>query len=167
MSSYIANLISIYIIVLLFATTLLCFLPSGARKEWDYIAHEFYHPIVHQHPELNHYLERSLEHLQRIVAFPDGWEFCGVKLARVKSLLGKPYDEVSGDYQTTYDHSEPGFRRIKVAEQAGWYHGTQGRREQAKQWFTKVVEESRSSWYKPTLAYKGQLLVEKRIPFYR
>ena len=41
-------------------------------------------------------------------------------LARGKSLLGKPYDEVSGDYQTTYDHSEPGFRRIKVAEQAGW-----------------------------------------------
>lgn len=103
------------------------------------------------------------------MTFPDGWQVKGSQLARVRSLLGKPYELVLDTYQKAYDASEPGKWRCKVASQAGWFIGASGHRELARQWFDKAIEEEEKDTrfiHNPPLAQKGLELLRQQMPFY-
>lgn len=132
----------------------------------DYCTEEFYHPSIHDQNSIHHYLKTSLLHLQRLVEFPDGWTVHGAKMARVKCLLGKPYQEVTDDFQRAYEASDAGYRRIKIAEKAGWYHGIQSRRDEAGEWFALAEHESEFSSYISRLAQKGKNLLDAGKAFY-
>lgn len=117
------------------------------------------------HPITNNHLPTAKKHLERLVKEGDGWLNTGIKLARIKYLLGSPHEEIVEAYTDTLDNCLPGRAKVIALQHYGFYLGIVGNRAEAEFYLRKAMTETEVG-FTPFLARNGLKLLEHGKPFY-